>query len=487
MSNTRCESTESRIERGPLGRASEKEEEMKIKLIAPCETNETNISSAETFKIQRVNLPLLAALTPPGHDVKIVDEAFAPDEIDEDVDLVGITVMTDLALRAYPIADHYRQRGVKVVMGGIHPTVLPYEAKKHADGVVLGEAEEAWPRLLSDVASGKIQPFYRSEKPADLKNLPRPRQDLYPAPRERGYVPLPINIESSRGCPYDCEFCSIGYVMGRRYRIKPVEDVIGEVESLESRYLFFVDDALALNRVHAKKLFTDMAPLRRYWVGQGTASLAEDLELLRLMKRSGCVGLLIGFESVQEPVRDQMKKIRNLRIDFCEAMRRFHGEGLAVLGAFIFGFDHDTRDVFDRTLEFVMKSRMDCVELRILTPYPGTRLYNRLFAEGRLFSRDWWLHGYPPDTLLFQPKGMSPEALIDGFARLNKQAYSYGAIFRRFFGMTPSKRTALGCQTYVGFNWATRKRYFKSISNPQPFVGKPAPMEAEQKRGVCHG
>jgi radical SAM superfamily enzyme YgiQ (UPF0313 family) len=459
---------------------------MKIKLIAPYETNGTNISSAETFKIQRVNLPLLAALTPPGHAVKLVDEAFSPDELDEDVDLVGITVMTDLALRAYRIADRYRQRGVKVVMGGIHPSVLPYEALQHADGVVLGEAEDAWPRLVSDAATGKIQPFYHSERLADLRNLPRPRQDLYPQPRERGYVPLPINIETSRGCPYDCEFCSIGHVMGHQYRVKPVQDVIAEIESMESRYFFFVDDALALNRSHAEQLFVDLAPLRRFWVGQGTASLAEDLELLRLMKRSGCVGLLIGFESVQEVTRSGMKKIRNLRIDFCEAMRRFHGEGLTVLGAFIFGFDHDTKNVFDQTFEFIMKSLMDCVELRILTPYPGTRLYNRLLAEGRLFSRDWWLRGYPPDTLLFQPKGMSPEELIDGFARLNKQAYSYGAIFRRFFGMTPSKRTALGCQTYVGFNLATRKRYFKSISNPQPFVGKPVSMAAEPKREVCH-
>ena len=459
---------------------------MKIKLIAPYETNGTNISSAETFKIQRVNLPLLAGLTPPGHTVRIVDEAFAPDEPDEDVDLVGITAMTDLALRAYQIADRYRQRGVQVVMGGIHPSVLPHEAKRHADAVVLGEAEEAWPRLVSDAAAGKMQPFYRSARLADLRNLPRPRQDLYPQPRERGYVPLPINIETSRGCPYDCEFCSIGHVMGHRYRVKPVQDVIAEIESMESRYLFFVDDALALDRRHAEKLFADMAPLGRFWVGQGTASLAEDLELLGLMKRSGCVGLLIGFESVQEVTRSGMKKIRNLRIDFYEAMRRFHGEGLTVLGAFIFGFDHDTRNVFDQTFEFIMKSRMDCVELRILTPYPGTRLYNRLLAEGRLFSQDWWLHGYPPDTLLFQPKGMSPEELIDGFARLNKQAYSYGAIFRRFFGMTPSKRTALGCQAYVGFNLATRKRYFKSISNPQPFVGKPVPIAAEPKREVCH-
>jgi radical SAM superfamily enzyme YgiQ (UPF0313 family) len=444
---------------------------MKIKLIAPYETNETTISSAETFKCRRVNLPLLASLTPPGHSVKIVDEAFSPDEFDEDVDLVGITVMTDLVLRAYKIADCYRQRGVKVVMGGIHPTVLPYEAKEHADGVVVGEAEDVWSRLISDASSGIMQPFYRSERLADLRKLPRPRQDLYPEPRERGYMPLPINIETSRGCPYDCEFCSIGHVMGHRYRIRPVQEVINEIESLESKYLFFVDDALALNRSHAKKLFTDMVPLRRNWVGQGTASLAEDLELLRLMKRSGCVGLLIGFESVQEATRFGMKKVKNLRIDYYEAMRRFHGEGLAVLGPFIFGFDYDTKDVFNQTFEFIMKSRMDGVELRILTPYPGTRLYNRLFTEGRLLSRDWWLHGYPPDTLLFQPKGMSPQDLINGFIFLNKQVYSVAAILRRFFGMTPAKRTTLGCKSYLEFNLATRKRYLKGISNSQPFVG----------------
>ena len=442
---------------------------MKIKLIAPREQREDTLSSS--LKLQRVNLPLLAALTPPGHTVTIVDEAFAPDDTNQDVDLVGITVMTDVVPRAYDIADAYRRKGVKVVMGGIHPTVLPEEALEHADAVVVGEAEGIWPRLLSDAASGQMQRLYRADKMTDLQGLPKPRRDLFPGTKGKGYIPVPIGVETSRGCPNDCEFCSIGRTLGRQYRVRPVQEVIAEIESIDSPYIFFVDDALALNRNAAKKLFTEMIPLRRLWLGQGTVSLAEDVELLRLMRRSGCLGLLIGFESVQKATQNEVKKIKNLRIDFYEAMRRFHDEGFGILGAFVFGFDYENKDVFDQTLEFVMKSRMDCVELRILTPYPGTRLYDRLLSEGRLFERDWWLRGYPPDTLLYQPRGMTADELINGFARLNRQAYSFGAMTKRFFGMSPWKRTLFGCQVYAGINLSTRKRYFKGLRNPQPFAG----------------
>jgi radical SAM superfamily enzyme YgiQ (UPF0313 family) len=442
---------------------------MKIKLIAPHEQREDTLSGS--FKLQRVNLPLLAALTPPGHTMTIVDEAFAPDDINQDVDLVGITVMTDLVLRAYDIADTYRRKAVKVVMGGIHPTVLPDEALEHADAVVVGEAEGIWPRLVSDAASGQMQRLYRAGKMTDLKGLPKPRRDLLPGIKYQGYTPIPIGVETSRGCPYDCEFCSIGRTLGHHYRVRPVQEVIAEIESIDSRHLFFVDDALGLNRNVAKKLFTEMIPLRRLWLGQGTVSLAEDLELLRLMRRSGCLGLLVGFESVQKRTQNEVKKIKNLRIDFYEAMRRFHGEGFGILGTFVFGSDYENKDVFEQTLEFIMRSRMDCAELRILTPYPGTRLYQRLLSEGRLFVRDWWLRGYPPDTLLFQPRGMTADELISGFSRLNRQTYSFGAMIKRFFGMSPWKRTLLGCQVYAGVNLSTRKRYFKGLKNPQPFAG----------------
>src|SRR4030066_1669373 len=391
---------------------------MKINLIAPHEPREDTLSTSS--ELQRVILPLLAALPPPGHTMTSVDEAFAPDDINQDVDLVGITVMTDLALKAYHIADAYRQKAVEVVSGGIHPTVLPDEALEEAAAVVVGEAGGVWPRLVSDAASGQMQRIYRAGKLTDLQGLPKPRRDLLPGTQYQGFTRIPIGVETSRGCPYDCEFCCIGQPLGQQYRVRPVPEVIAEIESIDSPHLFFVDDSLGLNRNVAKKLFTEMIPLRRRWLAQGTVSLAQDGELLRLMRRSGGLGLLIGFESGQKATQNEVNKIKNLKIDFYEAMRRFHGEGFGILGSFGFGFDYENKDVFEQTFEFIMQTHMDIVQLRILTPYPGTRLYTRLLSEDRLLVHDWWLGGYPPDTLLFQPQGMTADELIRGYARLTR-------------------------------------------------------------------
>ncbi|MGB7912426.1 MAG: radical SAM protein [Desulfobaccales bacterium] len=440
---------------------------MKIKLIAPHE----QLEDTSNFRLQRVNLPLIAALTPPGHTITMVDEVFAPDDLNQEVDLVGITVMTPLVPRAYHIADTYRQKGVQVVMGGIHPTILPDEALGHADAVVVGEAEGVWPRVVSDAASGQLQRLYRAGKKTELTGLPRPRRDLFPRTAHRGSGPTYVGVEASRGCPHDCEFCCNAQTMGQQYRVRPVPEVVAEIESLDSPHFFFVDDALGQNREVGKKLFTEMIPLKRLWMGQGTVSLAEDVELLKLMRRAGCRGLLVGFESVQKGTQHEVKKIKNLKIDFYEAMRRFHGEGFGILGAFIFGFDYENKDVFEQTFEFIIKSRLDCVQPRILTPYPGTRLYTRLLSEGRLFEPDWWLRGYPPETLLFQPKSMTAEELLSGYARFTRQTYTFGAMIKRFFGMSPWKRTLGGCLFYAGINISARNRYFKSLNKPQPFVG----------------
>jgi radical SAM superfamily enzyme YgiQ (UPF0313 family) len=442
---------------------------VKIKLIAP----HKQLEDSSNFRLLRINLPLLAALTPPGHTITIVDEVYAPDDPNQEVDLVGITVITDLVPRAYQIADAYRQKGVKVVMGGIHPTILPDEALRHADAVVVGEAEDLWPQVVSDAASGQMQRLYRADKKPDLAGLPTARRDLFPRPKQWGSGPLHIGVESSRGCPFDCEFCCSALTSGQQYRVRPVPEVIAEIESIDASRFFFVDDALGLNREAGKRLFTEMIPLKRHWMGQGTASLAEDVELLKLMRRSGCQGLLVGFESVQKGTQHEMKKIKNLKIDFYEAMRRFHGEGISILGAFVFGFDYENKDVFDQTYEFIVKGRMDCVQLRILQPLPGTRLYTRLLSEGRLFEPDWWLRGYPPDTLLYQPKSMTADELLSGYARLTRQTYSFDAMFKRFFGMSPWERTLRGCIGYAVVNLSYRFRYLRGLNKPQPYVRVP--------------
>lgn len=436
---------------------------LNIKLIKPDVLCDDSISSAETFKIQQLNLPLLAAYTPSGHNITIVDESFVPDDPSDDVDLVGITVLTEVALRAYQIASAYRQRGVRVVLGGIHTTALPEEALKHADAVVLGEGEEAWPQLVSDAERGNLSRIYRSNGLADIKGRPHSRHEDYPHPAHKGYLPYAVGLETSRGCPFRCEFCSVGLVMGHKYRTRPVQEVISEIDHLDPPAIMFVDDNLALNRKEAKKLFTEMTPLKCRWVGEGSVSLAEDIELLRLMKRSGCKALLIGFESIQKEAQDHFMKIKGLKVDYSEAMRRFHGEGIAILGSFIFGLDHENIDVFDQTLEFALRSRIELGILRSLTPYPGTALYQRLLKEDRLTDRAWWLKDGRPELPLFRPLRMKPDEFLEGLERISKNFYSISSIIQRFFGIPPWKRSPVGWHLYTGANMAFRKRYYHSL------------------------
>jgi radical SAM superfamily enzyme YgiQ (UPF0313 family) len=446
---------------------------MNIKLIAPDMRWEASISSAELHKVEKANLPLLAALTPTGHTVKIVDESFAPDNLNEDVDLVGITVMTDLVPRAYRIAADYHGRGVKVVLGGIHPTVLPEEALRHADAVVVGEAESSWPQLVNDAAGDRLQPIYRPPAVTDLSTLPLPKRELYPHPVGRSYTPIGTAVETARGCPFDCDFCSTTQVMGKKFRARPVREVIRELESISNRYLFFADDSLGLNRDVARRIFSEMTRLRKLWIGQATVTLAEDPGLLRLMRQSGCEGVIIGFESVDPKNQEKLNKIHSLKMTTREAVHRFHEEGIPILGAFVFGFDKEDKSIFERTVDFALTERLDGVQLRILTPFPGTLLYERLRIENRLFDPEWWLKEYAPGTLLYRLKGMDPEEFLDGFNRMVKELFSARNIFKRFFGIPPWKRSSMGIAFYAGVNCSNRKRYFKEFDIDHPDLSLP--------------
>jgi radical SAM superfamily enzyme YgiQ (UPF0313 family) len=446
---------------------------MNIKLIAPDMRWESAISSAEYHKVEKTNLPLLAALTPPGHTIKIVDESFVPDNPGEDVDLVGITVMTELVPRAYRIAEDYRRRGAKVVMGGIHPTVLPEEALRYADAVVVGEGETSWPRLVMDAAAGRLQQIYCPAAWTDLSTLPMPKRELYPRSVGRSYTPTATGIETARGCPFDCEFCSTTHVLGKKFRVRPVQEVIRELETIPNPYLFFVDDSIGLNRDVAGRLFSEMVPFQKQWIGQATAGLAEDPELLRLMKQSGCEGVIIGFESVDPKNQEKLKKIHSLKVTSSEAVHRFHDQGIPILGAFVFGFDYEDKSIFERTIAFALTERLDGVQLRILTPFPGTRLYERLLRERRIFDPLWWLKGYAPGTLHYRLAGMAPDEFLDGFNWMVKELFSYRNIFRRFFGIAPWRRSGMGMALYAGVNYGNRRRYFKEFEIGHPDFSRP--------------
>lgn len=449
---------------------------MRIRLIAPSVPGSDTRSSGGTFKIRRLNLPLLAALTPPGHEIEIVDESFAACDHAAGADLVGITVMTELARRAYELGDRYRAQGAKVVMGGAHVSAMPEEALLHADAAVRGEAESLWPRIVDDAVLGRLGGIYEDRVPRPLGGWPRPRWDLYPKPEKHGYTPLGTGVETTRGCPYGCEFCSVATVFGAKQRVRPVDEVAAEIASIHEKEVFLVDDSLGLDRRATRELMDRIAPLGKVWVGQGTIGICEDAELLRSMKRAGCLGLLVGFETMQPETKKDFRKLGR-RIDPVEAMSRFHDAGIAVLGAFVFGFDHDDAGVFDRTLEFVRKSRLDGAQLRLLVPFPGTELYARLLREGRLYAPRWWLDDHSTDTLLYRPLGMRPEELVDGVARVIRETYAATSIFSRYFGMPPWRRGAIGSAVYAGLNLGTRSRYLECLHAPQPFVeraGAPA-------------
>ncbi|MDF1564897.1 MAG: radical SAM protein [Deltaproteobacteria bacterium] len=450
---------ESRDElRGPKRRG------LRIKLIKPAERPRPGVLLNRTTRFMDAALPMLAALTPEPHEVTLVDESFAPDRRYEPVDVVGISVWTDLAMRAYAIADHYRKRGVTVVMGGIHPTMCPDEVQAHCDALVIGEGDLAWPALLADLEAGNLQPRYdyRDRIPEHLGALPLPRRDLYPRLQGLNPVPAGVGIEASRGCPYDCEFCSVLEVRGHRYRHRPVEEILAEIDAIDAANLIFVDDNVALDRKRAKELFRGMIGMGKQWVAEASVGLADDLDLLELMRQSGCRGLMIGFESVQPETMVGMKKLSRMHLTPVEIVRRFHDSDIPVMGNFVFGFDHETPEVFDLTLDFAFRSELELAQFRALVPYPGTPFHARLLREGRLLDPHWWRN---PDRLpgeatpLFEPKRMSRLQLAEGMLRLTREFYGWRGRLQRLRSLRPLHRPPVETALLLGTDWAFGSRY----------------------------
>ncbi len=266
---------------------------MKITLIEP---RMSNLVEGVSYQLQPLTLATLVGLTPPHIEIKLVDDRFERIDFDEPTDLVGITVKTHTARRAYEIADEFRMRGRKVVLGGHHPTLLPEEAKERADAVVLGEAEGVWASLLEDFKQKKLKPFYEGDGRPDLQKMVRPRRELFVG---KPYLPVEM-VETTRGCPFKCHFCSVTRFFGATFRHRPVEDVVAEIETLKHKTVLLVDDNIVANRAHAKELFRALIPLRIRWFSQASITMVLDEELLRLMHKSGCIGVLVGIESIDQ-------------------------------------------------------------------------------------------------------------------------------------------------------------------------------------------
>ena len=353
-------------------------------------------------------------------------EEIDPDAID--VDLVGITVITGTAPRAYELARQFRARGVTVVLGGVHPTLLPDEAAEHADAVVVGYAEESWPQLLRDFVGGRMRRRYDQSPQLKLAGLPFPRRDLYKA----GMVNVAETIEATRGCIFQCEFCVVPAAWGTRPLQKPVGDVVADLRQMGAKRAIFLDLNLIADLPYARELFTALIPLKMRWAGLVTTTIAWDEELLDLAARSGCRGLLIGFESLDQKALDESKKSFNMRKDYRLVVDRIHDRGIAIMGCFVFGFDSDTLETFERTVDFVMESKMDLPRYAIAVPFPNTGLFKRLKAQGRLLTEDWSL--YDGQHVVFEPKHMTPDQLLHETGRAWKKTYAYRSIARRVMG-----------------------------------------------------
>lgn len=371
-----------------------------------------------------LNLGVVAANTPRSHQVEVVDEHVSELDLNADADLIGITVMTAFAPRAYEVADEFRARGIPVVLGGMHPSALPEEALAHADAIVVGEVERVWPRVLKDAEAGRLQGVYRADGYPDLTGLSIPRRDLW---RAEDYI-LPQTVQTTRGCPFSCSFCAVSNFFGRTYRFRPVSEVIAEVKKFPGKIVIFVDDNIIGNPSYAKELFTRLIPLKKYWISQGSLNMVRDEELLRLALKSGCLGMFIGLESLSAESLKEIGKKVNL-VDIREAVAKIKRFGIAIEGAFVFGFDHDTEDVFAKTLEFAEEIRLEGAQFGVLTPFPGTKLYQELERANRIFERDW--SKYTVNRVVFKPLQMSAARLQEGLDWAWRNFFSYRSIFKR--------------------------------------------------------
>lgn len=398
---------------------------MKILLISPAVSKSKR--TVKELMMPQLALYILEGLTPAPHTVTIIEEEVQSIHFEESCDLVGISCMTANAPRAYEVAGEFRKRGKTVILGGVHPTILPEEALEHADSVVIGEAEGVWETLLNDFMEGKLMSRYHNPAP-DLSRYVR--KDFKQILKKRLFKIVPIM--TTRGCPYNCDFCCVSDLFGKTIRHIPVENVLRDIRESGSRNFMFLDDNIIGHPRYAKELFRALIPLNIKWVGQASISFLRETELLQLAAESGCKILFIGLETVNESEMKSLKKSMKNNEELQETIKKIKKMGILIHASMIFGFDSDTATVFMETVKFLIKARISTVSFNILTPYPGTKTYRELKEAGRLMTDDW--RYYDHNTVVFQPKNMTAIELQQGKTMARTRFYRKLSFFMRLLG-----------------------------------------------------
>jgi radical SAM superfamily enzyme YgiQ (UPF0313 family) len=402
---------------------------VRVHLITAESPESRRLRRGRLIQFPQLTMPLIAALTPPEHAVTHTDEIVEPVRFGVPADLVAITTPTPSALHAYDLAREFRRRGVSVVIGGAHATALPEEAARHVDAVVVGEAEDTWPRVLDDARRGKLDPVYVSTRKAPLAGMPAPRWDLIKGRRYGKSVTI-----ATRGCPHCCDYCSIPLLYGPgAMRYRPVDEVVREIARSPTRAVVFWDDNIGANPRYAKELFRALTPLKKWWTSQCTANAARDDELVELAARSGCKALFLGLESISQQSLDGTNKAHNRVGDYRRIIANLHRHGVAVHLGIMFGFDEDDVGIFRRTADFLDEVCVDVATVSMVVPMPGTPTFRRLKAEKRILTTDWSRYDGKKHCV-FEPALMSPRELEVGTEWVARRFYSPRSIIRRLAG-----------------------------------------------------
>jgi radical SAM superfamily enzyme YgiQ (UPF0313 family) len=463
---------------------------MKLTIVHPCVGRRVGEKYIRSWQMEPLAPAVLAGLTPPGVEISFHDDRMEGIPYDEPADLVAISVETYTARRAYQIASEYRNRGVPVVMGGFHATLVPEEVSDYAESILIGEAETLWPEVIEDFRDGRLRRVYRRAGRPSLDGLKLDRS-IFSGKR---YLPIGL-VEAGRGCQFRCEFCAIQSYFQSTQTRRPAREIVDEVRRLNKKLIFFVDDNITSNMEEAKEFFRALIPLNIRWVSQASINAAHDEEFLRLIKASGCQGLLIGFESLNPQNLKRMNKgFNQMKGGYEVALANLRRHGIRLYVTFILGYDDDGVDTFEETLQFAMKHRFYMVAFNHLTPFPGTPLYRRLENEGRLTYDRWWLDPeYRYGMVPFEPRGMTAEDVRLRCIEARARFYSYPSMLKRsldlevnasdffmwrnFFVINAMMRREVMQRKELPMGDAAHEIELVRASHAEPFDDTPAPLD----------